>query len=65
MTNDTETCSKADVVSSAVKNFLSVPAIGVLMRMSPVISLIDEYSFYVFHRANYDRGFQYIIRLCS
>jgi hypothetical protein len=64
LTNDTETCNKADTISGAIQNFLSVPAIGVLMRLSPVISLIDEYSFYAFHKATYDKGFAYFSTLC-
>jgi hypothetical protein len=65
MTNNSETCAKAEEISNTVESFLSVPSIGVLMRLSPVISLVDEYSFYIFHRANYDRGFLYMTQLCS
>lgn len=51
LTDSVDTCHKAETVSEAVVNILSVPAIGVLMRLSPVISLVDDYSFYIYHRA--------------
>jgi hypothetical protein len=35
------------------------------MRFSPMISLIDELTFYAYHNANYDRGFKFIVQLCS
>jgi hypothetical protein len=33
------------------------------MRFSPLLSLIDEYTFYVYHRAGYDRGFIFLSKL--
>lgn len=35
------------------------------MRFSPLISLVDEYTFYIYHRINYDKGFLFIVNLCS
>jgi hypothetical protein len=35
------------------------------MRFSPLISLVDEYAFYIYHRAKYDRGFRFIVSLCA
>lgn len=34
------------------------------MRISPLISLVDEYAFYSYHKANYDKGFKFIVNLC-
>lgn len=42
-----------------------MPVIGVLMRFSPMISLVDEYAFYIYHRVKYDRGFRFIVKLCA
>lgn len=41
-----------------------MPMVGVLMRVSPLVSLIDEFAFYVYHRAPYDRGFMFVADLC-
>jgi hypothetical protein len=65
LTNNTSVCMNTETTSDAIINFLSIPVIGVLMRFSPLISLVDEYAFYIYHRAKYDRGFRFIVSLCA
>jgi hypothetical protein len=38
--------------------------IAQVMKISPLLWAIDEYQFYTYHRANYDRGFIFIANLC-
>lgn len=59
-----KTCSVPDIANSAVSSFLSIPVIGLLIRVTPLVSLVDEFSFYVYHKAPYDRGFLFISELC-
>jgi hypothetical protein len=40
LTNN-HTCDSVNDITDVIGNFLSVPTIGVLMRFSPLISLID------------------------
>jgi hypothetical protein len=57
---------KSQFISSAVSTALAVPTVGILMRFSPLISLVDEYTFYAYHiGANYDRGLKFTIKMCS
>lgn len=59
-------CSQAAVVTETVGTVLAVPTVGLMMRFSPLISLVDEYTFYAYHQnANYDKGAKFMIRLCS
>jgi hypothetical protein len=39
--------------------------IGPLIKISPIISLVDEFTFYAYHKSIYDRGFRFIVKLCS
>jgi hypothetical protein len=36
-----------------------------LVRLSPLIWLVDDFGFYYYHTPNYDSGFDYIAKLCS
>lgn len=65
LSNDSSTCSRAEAISTIIENIISIPTIGVMMRLSPTLSLVDEYAFYVYHMVNYDRGFLFIAKLCS
>lgn len=65
LTNDSTICDKAEVISNTIESFISFPSIGILVRFSPLISLVDDLAFYVYHRPSYDKGFQYVKKLCS
>lgn len=49
---------------AAVSEVSSAPSVTMLLKLSPMFSLIDEYTFYVYHRAKYDRGFTFIAQMC-
>jgi hypothetical protein len=35
------------------------------MGISPIISLVDEFALYAYHSPKYDRGFEYVSKVCS
>lgn len=54
------------MVTNSIETVLTIPTVGVLMRLSPLISLVDEYTFYLYHEgANYDKGAKFVIKICS
>lgn len=46
-----------------IGSLISIPNIGLLARFSPLVLFIDEYSYYKYHEAKYDRSFTFISRL--
>lgn len=43
-----------------VEGVVSTPNVGLMLRVSPVIILFDELSYYAYHSTRYDRGFTFI-----
>lgn len=50
-------------ISTAVESVISVSFIGIIVRLSPLISLVDELAMYAYHRPKYDSGFSYLSEL--
>lgn len=46
------------------KALISTPNIGLFLRLSPVIGLIDELSYFTYHEATYDTTTDYMSNLC-
>lgn len=42
---------------------VNVPNIGLFIKVSPLLSLIDEFSYFVYHSTPYDKGFTFVINL--
>lgn len=51
-------------LQQVVVSVFSVPNLAMLLRLSPLVTLIDEFSYYTYHDAQYDRGFRFIAELC-
>lgn len=47
-----------------VTGAISTPYILMLLQLSPIVFVIDEFSYYVYHSASYDRGFKFFAQLC-
>ena len=43
---------------------VSTPTTVQLLRLSPFVIIIDEFSYYAYHTASYDRGFRFLVELC-
>lgn len=39
----------------------STPTVVQLLRLSPFVIIIDEFSYYAYHTASYDRGFRFLV----
>lgn len=58
------TCISGTDYSNIIGDIIATPNIGLIMRITPFIALFDEFSYYAYHQAVYDRGFKYIAELC-
>jgi hypothetical protein len=52
------------MVANSVGAVVSVPNLGLIMRLTPFILIIDDFSYFVYHNAPYDLSFKYAIDLC-
>lgn len=60
-----ESCMTAsDEMYTSITYAVSLPAIGVALRLSPVAALVDEFTYYQYHEARYDLGFRYLTEMC-
>jgi hypothetical protein len=52
-------------VISTVKTIISVPNIGLIIKISPFINLVDDFSYFVYSdTTNFDIGFRFVSELC-
>lgn len=57
-------CTAGTEYSNIIGDIIATPNIGLILRITPFIALFDEFSYYAYHQAVYDRGFKYIAELC-
>lgn len=53
-----------DAISNFFIALLSTPNAILLFRLSPIAIVLDEFSYYAYHEADYDRGFKFFVELC-
>ena len=58
-----EKCEFNSRYSSLLAEIISTPNSGLIMRISPFIIILDEFSYYAYHAAKYDRGFQILVEI--
>ena len=43
---------------------VSTPTAVQLLRLSPFVLVVDEFSYYAYHTTRYDRGFRFLVEWC-
>jgi hypothetical protein len=56
-------CLVDQTTANWVINIISLPNVGLFLRITPFIIFLDEFSYYKYHAATYDRSFVIISRL--
>lgn len=56
-------CSADSLVQKALQNLLSAPNLGLVVKMILMIRLIDDATYYVYHKTQYDNFFSHLSRL--
>lgn len=56
-------CIATQSISQAVESVVTIPNIGLLIKISPLLTLIDDFSYFVYHMPIYDKGFTFVTNL--